>query len=173
MGPLLQLHAESEYARLTFQRTVIGQGALQITESEFTDLGVFHLLQALAQFGPYDTMMFGDASMNIMSLFQSCATCKIEDMMMHHLQKLHQCVVLDPHSEVSSFYMQEDMQDVCVQLLNAVCVKFCTKTALPSGTRATWWHTCNTNENEETETQSTQNLVELLQKYEFLFLAQN
>ena len=168
---LLQLHAESEYVELTHTVPVIAQGALQDTESQFTDLGVFHLLQALAQFGPYDTMMFGDASMNIMSLFQSCATCNIKDIMMHHLQKLHQCVMLSSNSDVSDFYKQEDMQDVCVQLLNAVCVKFCTKTALPSGTQATWWHTCNTIENEATEKQNEENLNALLNKYKFLFFA--
>ena len=95
--------------------------------------GIFHLLQALAEYGPYDIMTFGDKNMNIFTLFISCTAIHIRQCMQNTIQSM------------SKLHDVLNTEDFCTDVLNLVCKRYVTKNhSMPSELREQhWWQSCD------------------------------
>ena len=182
---LLQLHAEEELFDneakhsqhfSTFYEiladTKDGNSVLTNKDSSFSRHGVSHLLLALAEFGSYDTMMFGDASMNLLTLFLSCIVSTIQEEMLRNLIQLNS---LDKDRLTPNSWTDSDMKVLCTRLLNVVCGEYCKKKALKNNANTKWWHTCvtenieNIDEEEKIITPQSEIFTQIMQEYDDLF----
>ena len=183
---LLQLHAEEQlfdneaihnhHFALFYDilaNTKHGNSVLTNKDSSFSRHGVSHLLLALAEFGPYDTMLFGNAAMNLMTLFLSCIISTIQEKMLRNLIQLNS---LDKDSNTPNSWTDSDMKVLCTRLLNVVCGEYCTKRALENNANTEWWHTCvtenieNIYDEDDSDTLQSEIFTQLLREYNDLFL---
>jgi hypothetical protein len=125
---LKQLH-EADFKFSNIESDFKSNQDLVNEDGEFKNDGVFYLLQALAEYGPYDIMTFGDQNMNIMTQFISCSMLHLQETMINMLQRLTDDVV---------------PQIFTINALNLVCNCLVEKSQRPPKTQASvWWNACS------------------------------